>query len=81
MSELAAHSALLLDAVRPANHHRVADAAEMRSNLLSPFKRCVACPRPRCGVMRIHFGTAPFIEPAVRLDRFQLLVNGKRDAV
>src|SRR6266404_9878790 len=38
VSELAAQAAFVLDAFWPANDHWVADAAEMRGHLLSPFK-------------------------------------------
>src|SRR5438045_7498364 len=81
MSELAAHSAFVLDAFRPANHHRVADAAEMRRDLLPPLKWCIPCPRPCRGVVRVHVGAAPFIQAPIRLDRFYLLVSSERNAV
>src|SRR6266403_188860 len=69
VSELAAQAAFVLDAFWPANDHWVADAAEMRGHLLSPFKRRVTRPRPRCCIVWIHIGAAPFFEAAVSFDR------------
>src|SRR5882724_7308072 len=74
MSELATHTTLVFNAFRPRDHHWVTNAAESRRHLLPPLKRCVASPRPCRGVMRIHVGAAPFFEPAIGFDSFQLLV-------
>src|SRR5207302_11001402 len=81
VSELTAHTALVFDAFRPRDHHGVTNTAEMRRYLLTPFKRRVASPRPGCRVMRSHVRATPFVEPAISLDRFQLLVSRERDTV
>src|SRR6266498_4849058 len=81
MSELTAYTAFVLNSFWPRDHHGVTNAAESRGHLLSPLKRRVASPRPRRCVMRSHVGAAPFFEPAVRFNCFQLLVGCERDAV
>src|SRR6266567_2775513 len=70
MSELAAQAAFLLDAFWPRNDHWVTNAAEMRGNLLPPFKRRVTRPCPRCCVVWVHVRAAPFVEATVSFDRF-----------
>ena len=81
MSKLTAHTALVFNAFWPRDHHGITNAAEMRRYLLTPFKWRVASPRPCCRVMRSHVRAAPFVEPAVRFDRFQLLICCERNAV
>ena len=57
--ELAAQAALLGDAARPADDHRVARAAEVRGDLLAPLERAVARPRPGRRVVRRHRSRVP----------------------
>src|ERR1041384_3464888 len=70
VSELVTQSAFVLDALWPANDHRVTNAAEMRSHLFSPFEWGVPRPCPCCCVMRIHVRSAPFFEATVSLNGF-----------
>src|SRR5437667_10012926 len=81
MSKLTAHTALVFNAFWPRDHHGITNAPEMRRYLLTPFKWRVASPRPCCRVMRSHVRAAPFVEPAISLDGFQLLVGRERDTV
>src|SRR5262245_7968279 len=53
---------VVFDSRRPGNHHRIAAAAKMRSHLLHPLKRRVACPGPADRVMRFGIRTAEFVE-------------------
>src|SRR5215472_1814551 len=70
VSELAAQSAFVLNALLPANDHRVTNTAEVRGHLLSPLKWRVPRQRPCCGAMRIHVRSAPFFETTISFDRF-----------
>src|SRR4029077_19840137 len=81
MSELAAHTAFVLNTLWPRDHHGVTNAAQSRCHLLSPLKRCIASPCPRRCVMGSHVGSTPFFETAVGFDGFQLLIGRQRDAV
>src|SRR6516162_2151672 len=62
MMELRADAALVLDARRPRNDDRVACAAEMRSDLLSPLERGVHCPGLAHGEMVIGIRAADFVD-------------------
>src|SRR5438093_11532467 len=70
VSELAAQASFVLDAFWPANDHRVANAAEVRSYLLSPLERRVSRPSPPCGIVRSHVWPIPFLQAALGFNRF-----------
>src|SRR5439155_25228705 len=70
VSELVAQTAFVLNALGPGNDHWVTNAAEMRGNLLPPFKRRVTRPCPRCCVVWVQVRAAPFVEATVSFDRF-----------
>ena len=69
------------DPLGPVHDERVARAAEMRADLLSPLKRRVARPRPRRRVVRIHHRAAPRVDTAVALRELELHLVGQRDPV
>ena len=65
----------------PVDDERVARAAEVRADLLSPLERRVARPRPGGRVVRRHHLVAPRLDAAVALGELQLHLVGQRDAV
>ena len=69
------------DPLGPVHDERVARAAEMRADLLSPLKRRVARPRPRRGVVRIHHRAAPRVDASVALRELELHLVAQRDPV
>src|SRR5438270_5530690 len=74
--ELRPETALLCDPLRPVDDHRVAGAAEMRGNLLSPLERTIAGPGPGRGVVRAHHVGAPGLEAAPLERELELLLVG-----
>ena len=65
----------------PVHDHRVPRTAEVGADLLAPLERRVASPRPGRGVVRVHHGPAPGVQPSVALGELQLHLVGERDAV
>ena len=60
--ELTAHLAPGLDAIRPADHQRIAGAAEVGGHLLGPHERRVAGHRPARRHVREGLGAAPLVD-------------------
>src|SRR5262249_14260551 len=81
MSELTAHPSLIRDAFWPTNYHRVTNTPKMRCDLFAPLKRRVVSPCTSRRVIRRHVGASPFSKASIGLDRVQLLIRCKRDAV
>lgn len=68
VSELAAQPPLSL--MRPGQLMTIGSRMPPLGHLLSPFKRRVPGPRPRCRVVRIHVRAAPFFEATVSFNCF-----------
>ena len=81
VGELGAQPTGLLDAIRPVDDHGVAGPAEVRAHLLPPLEGRVPGPRPGRGVMGVHNGGSPLVEPAVAFGQLELHLVGERDAV
>ena len=81
MVELRARRLVGLDAFRPRDGHRVARAAEVRGDELGVLKRRVAGPGPTGVVHVVDLGPAECVEPAERVQRFDLLLNRVGDLV
>ncbi len=75
VQELTAQAALVLDARRPGDDHRIARAAEVAGDLLRPLEGCVHGVRPRRGKM------VEVLRAAELVDRLDIVLPLLREAV